>query len=174
MHSLRTLSTGLRDWCPMQNHTLRDSPFAWLCVWLRAQRSHMLVPSTQPQAFSSAPSGFVAFTTSSGFTDNTIRYACSIDSLVCVSRRAKSGPETKLNCHLHCTLSAKLPPPVNHHQDGAGQQAAWPSFNIQGTMHCHVLGHSRFGIALNNCLLLEIASNHTVISLICCPQAQAS
>lgn len=123
----------------------------------------------------SAPSGFVAFTTSSGFSDNTIRYACSIDSLIRVSRRAESDPETKLNCHLHCTLSAKLPPPVNHHQDGAGQQAAWHSFNIQGTMHCHVRRHSRFGIALNNdCLLLEIASNHTVISLICCPQAQAS
>ena len=109
---------------------------------------HARMPPSSHTSLPSAPSGFVAFTTSSGFSDNTIRYACSIDSLIRVSRRAESDPETKLNCHLHCTLSAKLPPPVNHHQDGADQQAAWPSFNIQGTMHCHVLRHSRSGIAL--------------------------
>ena len=69
----------------------------------------MLVPSTQPHTFSNAPSGFVAFTTSSGFT---IRYACSIHSFVHVSDTAvycalyvEARPCCLLNCTIYILMS---------------------------------------------------------------------
>ena len=110
------------------------------------------------------------------FADSTIGSACSIDSLVRVSRRAESGTETKLNCHLHCTLAAKHPPQVSHRQDDAAskQHGIASTFKAQ----CTAMSVDKAGLALLSTTTASIevllAFKLCVISLICCPQAQGS